>query len=112
MDRVFKAQTNDADYLPNDELPDTLMPFFDHMRDTYHQFLRASGEALSAGEKWCEIDLGDGPVKMRSLKYSEVSRCHIKKEIESLSKADRAAVDDTLGPIGVLDAYLMPPYLG
>ena len=112
MDRVFNAQTNDADYLPNDDLPDTLMPFFDHMRDTYHQFLRASGEALSAGEKWFEIDLGDGPVKMRSLKYSEVSRCHIKKEIESLSKADRAAVDDTLGPIGVLDAYLMPPYLG
>jgi hypothetical protein len=48
---------------------------------------------------------------MRSLKYSEVSRCHIRNEIESLSAVDRAAVDDVLGPLGVLDTYLMPPYL-
>lgn len=111
MDRVFNAQTDDGDYLSDDRLPDTLMPFFDHMRTTYHQFLRNSGEALAAGEKWCAVDLGDGPVKMRSLKYSEVSRCHIREEIASLDEADRAAVDDVLGPMGVLDAYLMPPYL-
>ncbi len=111
MDRVFNAQTDNATYLPDDHLPDTLIPFFDHMRDTYHQFLRVSGEALAAGEKWCEVDLGEGPVKMRSLKYSEVSRCHIKNEIEALSKEDRAAVDEVLGPLGVLEAYLRPPYL-
>jgi glutathione S-transferase len=108
MNRVFEAQTGAGFYLSDDQLPETLTPFFTHMRDTHHQFLRASRDALSAGEKWCAVDLGEGPVKMRSLKYSEVSRCHIRKEIESLSQDERASVDKVLGPMGVLDAYLMP----
>lgn len=81
------------------------------MRETYHQFLRVSGEALAAGEKWCEVDLGEGPVKMRSLKYSEISRRHIKHEIENLSKQERAAVDSVLGPLGVLETYLLPRFI-
>jgi glutathione S-transferase len=108
MNRVFKAQTDDGGYLPDDQLPDTLMPFFEHMRETYHQFLKVSREALAAGEKWCEVDLGKGPVRMRSLKYSEVSRCHIRNEIVALSPDERTAVDNVLGPLGVLDAYLLP----
>ena len=107
MNRVFDAKTGHGGYLVNDQLPESLEPFFLHMRETYHQFLRVSRDALATGEKWCEVDLGDGPVKMRSLKYSEVSRCHIKKEIESLSPEERASVDSVLGPMGVLDAYLM-----
>ena len=79
------------------------------MRDNYHQFLVVSREALAAGEKWCEVDLGEGPVRMRSLKYSEISRRHVRREIEGLSADDRAAVESVLGPLGVLDAYLLPP---
>jgi hypothetical protein len=109
MDRVFHARSDEGHYLPDDALPDTLAPFFEHMRDNYHPFLRVSREALAAGEKWCEVDLGEGPVRMRSLKYSEVSRCHIAREIEHLSSDDRAAVERVLGPMGVLDAYLLPP---
>ncbi len=109
MDRVFEARSDDGHYLPDDALPDTLAPFFAHMHETYHPFLRVSREALAAGEKWCEVDLGEGPVRMRSLKYSEVSRCHIHREIESLSREDRSRVDAVLGPLGVLDAYLLPP---
>ncbi|MCR9278692.1 MAG: glutathione S-transferase family protein [Pseudomonadaceae bacterium] len=111
MDQVFEARAGEAQYLPDDALPPTLMPFFEHMRDSYHAFLRVSRDALAAGEKWCEVDLGEGPVRMRSLKYSEISRCHIKGEIESLSPADRAAVDSALGSLGVLDAYLLPAVL-
>ena len=111
MERVFQARSDDGGYLANDELPATLEPLFEHMRHTYHQFLVVSREALAAGEKWCEIDLGEGMVRMRSLKYSEVSRAHIRNEIEGLSAADRAAVDRVLGPMGVLDAYLLPPIL-
>ena len=111
MERVFQARSDDGGYLANDELPTTLEPLFEHMRHTYHQFLVVSREALAAGEKWCEIDLGEGMVRMRSLKYSEVSRAHIRNESEELSAADRAAVDRVLGPMGVLDAYLLPPIL-
>ena len=46
---------------------------------------------------------------MRSLKYSEVSRLHIRREIENLPRQDRALVEAKLGPLGVLDAYLLPP---
>ena len=109
MDRVFDARSDEGHYLPDDALPDTLMPFFEHMRDNYHPFLRVSREALAAGEKWCEVDLGEGPVPMRSLKYSEVSRCHIQREIEALPANERAEVDRVLGPLGVLDTYLLPP---
>ena len=109
MERLFQARSDDGQYLANDELPTTLAPLFTHMRDTYHQFLLVSREALAAGEKWCEVDLGEGLVRMRSLKYSEVSRCHIRNEIERLSPAQRADVNRVLGPMGVLDAYLLPP---
>ena len=108
MSRVFESSFHDGQYFAEDRLPETVLPFFEHMRETYHQFLLVSREALAAGDKWCEIDLGEGPVKMRSLKYSEVSRCHIKNEIESLDESDRAEVDLVLGSMGVLDAYLMP----
>ena len=111
MERLFQARSDDGQYLANDELPTTLAPLFTHMRDTYHQFLLVSREALAAGEKWCEVDLGEGLVRMRSLKYSEVSRCHIRDEIEALSPAQRADVNRVLGPMGVLDAYLLPPVL-
>jgi hypothetical protein len=47
---------------------------------------------------------------MRSLKYSEISRCHVRREIEGLSAVDREAVEAALGPLGVLDAYLLPPF--
>ena len=109
MDRVFQARSDDSDYLADDALPPTLTPFFAHMRDTYHEFLKVSRQALAAGEKWCEVDLGEGPIKMRSLKYSEFSRLHIRREIENLSRQDRALVEAKLGPLGVLDAYLLPP---
>jgi len=109
MERVFEARTDTGDYLPDDALPETLAPFFEHMRDYYHQFLHVSRAALAAGEKWCEVELGEGPVRMRSLKYSEVSRCHIRDEIVRLSPNDRAAVERILGPMGVLDAYLLAP---
>ncbi len=87
MERVFTARSDDGEYCADDTLPDTLMPCFEHMCDNYHPFLRVSRDALAAGEKWCEVDLGEGPVPMRSLKYSEISRCHIKAEIEALSSA-------------------------
>ena len=105
----FYATPSECTIALIDALPDTLVPFFEHMRDSYHVFLKVSREALAAGEKWCEVDLGDGPIPMRSLKYSEVSRCHIRREILNLSPEDRAAVDRVLGPLGVLDAYLLPP---
>ena len=111
MERLFQERSDGGQYLPNDELPTTLTPLFEHMLQTYHQFLVVSRQALAAGEKWCEVDLGEGLVSMRSLKYSEVSRCHIRNEIEALPAADRAAVERVLGPFGVLDAYLLPPVL-
>jgi glutathione S-transferase len=110
MNRVFDARTDDGQYLSDDALPETLTPFFEHMRDNYHRFLVVSREALAAGEKWCEVDLGEGPIRMRSLKYSEISRCHVRREIEGLSAVDREAVEAALGPLGVLDAYLLPPF--
>lgn len=108
MTQMFEAESSHGQYCPGDVLPETLTPFFQHMHSTYHEFLKASRLALAEGEKWCELDLGDGRVPMRALKYSEVSRCHIRAEILRLSNSDRTAVEAVLGPIGVLDAYLLP----
>jgi len=108
MHAIFEAKSGAGQYLPDDALPETLAPLFEHMRSTYHRFLVVSREALAKGEKWCEVDLGEGPVPMRALKYSEISRCHIKREIEALGPQDRAAVDAQLGAKGLLEAYLLP----
>jgi glutathione S-transferase len=108
MEKIFNARSDHRDYLPNDELPQTLTPLFLHMKNTYHEFLKVSRLALADREKWCEVDLGEGPIKMRSLKYSEVSRLHIRQEIEALTAAERKSVENKLGPLGILDAYLLP----
>ena len=109
MTQIFEAESSGGGYGIGDVLPETLTPFFHHMRDTHHEFLKTSRLALAEGEKWCALDLGDGPVPMRALKYCEVSRRHIRTEILGLSNSDRAAVENVLGPLGVLDAYLLPP---
>ncbi|MEH6516367.1 MAG: glutathione S-transferase N-terminal domain-containing protein [Halioglobus sp.] len=109
MAKLFSAQSDGGEWLDDDALPDTLTPFFEHMLNGHHQYLRASRDALAVGEKWCEVDCGNGPVRMRSLKYSEISRCHIRAEIEGLSSSERKAVDAVLGPMGVLETYLLPP---
>ena len=109
MTQIFAAESSGGGYAPRDVLPETLTPFFHHMRDTHHEFLKTSRLALAEGERWCALDLGDGPVPMRALKYCEVSRRHIRTEILDLSNSDRAAVEHVLGPLGVLDAYLLPP---
>ena len=108
MNEIFESESSRGEYWPGDALPKTLTPFFHHMRDTYHEFLKASRLALAEGEKWCALDLGDGPVSMRALKYSEVSRRHIRAEILALSNSERKAVEPALEPLGVLDAYRLP----
>jgi glutathione S-transferase len=109
MAQIFTARCNDNHWMDDDMLPATLTPFFEHMLNGHHQFLLASRKALAAGEKWCEVELGDGPVRMRALKYCEVSRCHIRAEIMKLTPPERKAVDAVLGPLGVLEAYLHGP---
>ena len=49
VQRIAAHLLEDGDYLPDDQLPETIMPFFVHMRDTYYQFLKVSREALAAG---------------------------------------------------------------
>ena len=49
----------------------------------------------------------DGTIK---LDLGKLNKPKVKK-IEGLSPADRADVDRVLGPMGVLDAYLLPPVL-
>lgn len=111
MDKIYHAQSGDETYLADDALPGTLTPIFAYIKEGHHRFLDVSRQALAAGEKWCEVDFGYGSAPMRSLKYSEVSRCHIREEILALSAEDRAAVDAVLGPLGVLDVYLLDPVL-
>mgnify|MGYP000510048034 CR=1 FL=1 len=112
MERIWNARCGEAWWPRDDALPETLAPLVEQMTSGYHRCLTATHQALADGEKWCVPEVDGTPLKMRALKYWEVSRGHVKSEIERLSAAARKAVDEALGPTGALTVYVAPSLFG
>ena len=87
-------------YLPDDQIPDTLMPILEHARSNYQPFARASIQAALRGEKTFNLDLGHGEFTARSMKRLDKARMHVRDEIRGLALEDSALEDS-----GVLALY-------
>jgi hypothetical protein len=61
-------------------------------------------EAAAAGEKFFELDLGDGPFTARSMKRLEKARLHVQDELQRCG-----AENSSLSASGVTDLYLRQP---
>jgi glutathione S-transferase len=79
--RVWGGARSDAQWPDNDQLPKSLFPLFDYIVKNYHAFAGASIAAAGRGEKFFELDLGDGPFVARSMKRMEKARLHVQDEL-------------------------------
>ncbi len=98
--RVFHDDEVGKAYLPDDQIPDTLIPIFEHARSNYHPFAHASIQAAMRGEKTFALNLGRGEFTARSMKRLDKARLHVRDEIQGL-----ALENSVLGDSGVLTLY-------
>jgi glutathione S-transferase len=104
VERVGSGALTDTDWLANDALPKTVTPLFEHALNTYQRFAASSLEAAAAGEKYFELNLGDGSFTARSMKRLEKARLHVRDELQRCG-----AEHSSLSTSGVMDFYLKPP---
>lgn len=87
-ERVYQGEQEGTDYLTNDEIPETLIPIFQHVRSTYQPFAKASIQAALRGEKSFTLDLGHGEFTARSMKRLNKARQHVADELRDLPLTD------------------------
>ncbi len=93
VERTFDGEKAGQAYLPDDQIPDTLMPILEHARSNYQPFARASIQAAMRGEKTFKLDLGHGEFTARSMKRLEKARLHVRDEIQGLALEDSLLAD-------------------
>lgn len=100
--RVYEDDEAGKAYLPDDQIPDTLVPILEHARDNYQAFGRASIQAAMRGEKTFTLDLGQGEFTARSMKRLEKARQHVRDELQGLNL--KGSVLDQLNVLAFYDA--------
>lgn len=106
VERVWRGGHVDQNWCAHDAIPDTIVSLFEHAVQTYQRFASSSLEAAATGEKFFELDLGDGPFTARSMKRLEKARMHVQDELLSCG-----AKNSCLGSYGVMDFYLRAPII-
>ena len=101
VDRVWSGAKSGAHWKSNDQLPEGLLSIFEYAINHYQRFAAESIRAAGKGEKFFELDLGDGPFTARSMKRLEKARIHVQDELL------RAGSDkSSLCNCGVMSYYL------
>ncbi len=103
--RELRAADGVPDWPAEDRMPETLAPLLQYVGLTFHEFLKANRAALERDEEWLTLDLGYGPTRMHTRKYSEKTRRDTAAVLAGLPADAATAVERELGPLGVLDAY-------
>jgi len=100
--------TGGGAWIGGDAIPETWEPLFAEVEDRFLRWLLANREALGAGAKTVEVDLGFGAVEMGVIPYRERSRLDVRDSLLSLSSEVRKEVAYAI-PESILEAYLLPP---
>ncbi|MGI9288749.1 MAG: hypothetical protein ACR2P1_25405, partial [Pseudomonadales bacterium] len=99
-------QNSESDWLPNDQVPDTLAVILDYIERSYLPFATANIAAGLAGEKYCEYDYGFGPTKARSQKRLNMARLHVQDELQRMGAPANEDVNKLFAGRGMLEHYL------
>ena len=101
MAKVWQQAEDDADWLADDEIPETLEPLLHYMQRTYQKFAAASINAAQANEKLFDLDVGYGVFTARSMKRLEKARLHVQDELRRCQAGTLP-----LNKQGILNFYL------
>lgn len=95
-----------ADWLPDDQVPESLQVLLDYLQRSYLQFATANIAAGLAGEKYYEYDYGFGPTRARTQRRLNKARLHVQSELMRIDAASNKAIEALYGSRGILPHYL------
>jgi glutathione S-transferase len=95
-----------GDWLPNDQVPETLSLLLDYIQRSYLVMASANIAGGQAGEKFYEFDFGYGPTKARTQGRLNKARLHVQDELKRLDAENRADIVELYGSRGILQHYL------
>jgi glutathione S-transferase len=106
-DRLFGDHDfTDRDWLPEDELPQSLTVILDYAQSTYFQSSPANISAGLAGEKYYEYDFGFGVIRARTQRRLNLARLHVQDELLQLGAPTHAGINALFAGRGILEHYL------
>ena len=94
------------DWMPDDEVPNTLTIVLDYLQRSYLNFAKANIAAGLSGEKYYEYDYGFGLTKARTQKRLNKARLHVQDELVRLGAAKNNSIKAMYGDRGILGYYL------
>jgi len=105
-ERFFQDGMDASDWLPDDQVPESLTVVLDYLQGSYFQFATANIAAGLAGEKYYEYDYGFGPTRARTQKRLNMARLHVRDELEQADAVDNKSVTQFFAGRNVLEHYL------
>ncbi len=93
-------------WLPDDQVPDSLSALLDYAQGSYYQFARANIAAGLAGEKFYEYDYGFGETRARTQKRLNVARLHVKDELQRSGASTCGNIKALFHGRAILEHYL------
>lgn len=106
-DRLFDENDyTDCQWLPDDQVPESLTTIMDYAQSTYFKFARANIAAGLAGDKFYEYDYGFGPTKARTQKRLNVARLHVRDELLKSGAPNSSDTIELFQGRGILEHYL------
>lgn len=106
-DRLFgETDYTDREWLPEDQVPESLNTIVDYAQSTYFKLARANIAAGLAGEKFYEYDYGFGPTRARTQKRLNVARLHVRDELLRCGAPDNSNINALFQGRGILEHYL------
>lgn len=100
VDDLSGFDVTEDDWLPRDEVLDTLKALFSEIGRTYAPFLVANTAALESGAEEMEFQLDGVRYWQRPFPYQKKCLAWVREEYAKLSSEDRACVDEVLGGTG------------
>lgn len=95
-----------GDWLPNDQVPETLSLLLDYIQRSYLIMASANIAGSQAGEKFYEFDFGYGPTKARTQGRLNKARLHVRDELKRVDAHNHADIVELYGSRGILQHYL------
>ena len=106
-ERLFgDHEFSDSNWLPDDDVPDSLTCVLDYAQGTYFEFARANIRAGLAGEKYYEYDYGHGPTRARTQKRLNMARLHVQNELLRVGAPDQEGIAALFKGRGITEHYL------
>jgi glutathione S-transferase len=105
--RLFSDEQAPAeDWLPDDQVPETLTGILDYLQGSYFKFASANIAAGLAGDKYYEYDYGFGPTQARTQRRLNLARLHVRNELERCEARSQDDMQALFSERGILEHYL------